>query len=596
MYSVTQRIKAISQPRGGYIPPKSLNVCMYSDENTTCDTIEFTPSMSSLAGLVVDYMTRWKMGASKEDAFEVSLLGAQIAMQEAYAKSLLEKIKSLNHKSLSAACQLVGYDVCYRAGMTYFKPIHEINPTKQETNMMKRCIERSIAFFATQKPITKNGFTCDGGYTGLIRTGDGDYLTEDTLWDFKTSKRPPTKEHTLQLLIYYLMGIHSIHPEFQTIDTLGIYNPILNTAYTIKVSEISNEVMQAVSRDVIGYTTPQEPSLWRESLVPNISEKREQAIGALQTLSGTKCNLTELPNGIHDISVDDYWGFYSQYATGMRPKFSNIAYIKFIKADLYKMFIAVSPDNKLYILNGGIKTTCKHDLEYYFQNLTKYGNAANAPLKNYFETLYAISAELNSIYPDDKYITSELKRCIQDEIAQERMHNADNTIQAQMRAYHDGLNDAEAYAQFCNNYPERVSEIRQEIAQAPIFNACVDGYKIILNNNLTIIMNPCDGNLEAQYKLDNPFTHETFEESWYDTIYEAIKRHDRTHSRLLRQYIKSHKHSLLAQNKFPHATLNTSNADPYEILPHYLDEPASLMRIMKSKQRLYDGLITKWEE
>lgn len=275
MYSVTQRIKAISQPRGGYIPPKSLHVCMYSDENTTCDTIEFTPSMSGLAGLVVDYMTRWKMGASKEEAFEISLLGAQIAMQEAYAQSLLAKIKSLNQKSLAAACQLVGYDVCYRAGMAYFKPVHEINPTTQETAMMKRCIERGMAFFATQRPITKNGFTCDGGYTGLIRTGDGDYLTEDTLWDFKTSKRPPTKEHTLQLLIYYLMGIHSTHPEFQTIDTLGIYNPILNTAYTIKVSEISNEVMQAVSRDVIGYTTPQDASLWREALVPNISEKRE---------------------------------------------------------------------------------------------------------------------------------------------------------------------------------------------------------------------------------------------------------------------------------------------------------------------------------
>lgn len=260
------------------------------------------------------------------------------------------------------------------------------------------------------------------------------------------------------------------------------------------------------------------------------------------------------------------------------------------------MFIAVSPDNKLYILNGGIKTTCKHDLEYYVQNLIQYGNKANAPLKNYFETLYSITAELNSIYPDDKYITAELKRCIQDEIAQEHMHNADNTIQAQMRAYHDRFNDAEAYAQFCNKYPERVSKIRQEIAQAPIFNACVDGYKIILNNNLTIILNPCNGNLEAQYKLDNPFTRETFEESWYDTIYEAVKQHDRTHSRLLRQYMNTHKQSLLTQNSFSHAALNVPNTDPYDVLPHYLDKPVSLMKIMKAKQRLYDGLITKWEE
>ncbi|MGT2637951.1 hypothetical protein ACVRWL_09295 [Streptococcus ratti] len=74
-------------------------------------------------------------------------------------------------------------------------------------------------------PIVKDGFTLEGGYTDTITAGDGDFLTADTLWDFKVSKTKPTKDHTLQLLIYYLMGIQSVHPEFQSITKLGIYNP-----------------------------------------------------------------------------------------------------------------------------------------------------------------------------------------------------------------------------------------------------------------------------------------------------------------------------------------------------------------------------------
>ena len=54
-------------------------------------------------------------------------------------------------------------------------------------------------------PVVKDGFTFDGGYTDIVTAGDGDFLTFDTLWDFKVSIKPPTNANTLQLLMYYIM-------------------------------------------------------------------------------------------------------------------------------------------------------------------------------------------------------------------------------------------------------------------------------------------------------------------------------------------------------------------------------------------------------
>ena len=109
-------------------------------------------------------------------------------------------------------------------------------------------------FFKKYGPITKDGFTFEGGYTKVIDSGDGDFLTSDTLWDFKVSKKNPTSIHTLQLLIYYIMGMHSIHNEFQSIKKLGIFNPRTNCAYLYSISDISQEIIDEVSARIIGYT------------------------------------------------------------------------------------------------------------------------------------------------------------------------------------------------------------------------------------------------------------------------------------------------------------------------------------------------------
>ena len=247
--SVTQRIKMVSQPRGGYINPKEFEITQLE----TKDTLGEENVSPGLVGLVVDYLTRFSSGTSKEEAFKISLLGAELIGEERNASLLLSYINGLDEKSIISAIKLTGYDVVFRAGPMGYKPIEEIKPDLSTINNIKIMVERSLNFFKLYGPVTKDGFTFEGGYTETISSGDGDFLTSDTLWDFKVSKKSITSAHTLQLLIYYLMGIHSIHPEFKDIKYLGVYNPRLNMVFKYDLSNLAETTKDMVEQYVIGY-------------------------------------------------------------------------------------------------------------------------------------------------------------------------------------------------------------------------------------------------------------------------------------------------------------------------------------------------------
>lgn len=250
MYSVTQRISKIKQPRGGYINRKNFTIITLDDEIKLHEKENIHPS---LVGLVVDYMTRFCMGTPNKKAFQISLQGATIAKDDYNAHKLLSKINGLDIESVTSASKLVGYDVCSRAGMTHFKPIEEINPDNNTIDNIIAMVKRSLSFWEQYGPIVKDGFTFEGGYTPIISIGDGDYLTKDTLWDFKVSKEELKPKYTLQLLIYYIIGKHSKYKEFDSIEKLGVYNPRLNKVYILNVFDISKNVIDTVSRDIIGY-------------------------------------------------------------------------------------------------------------------------------------------------------------------------------------------------------------------------------------------------------------------------------------------------------------------------------------------------------
>lgn len=288
MYSVTRRIEMVKQPRGGYLSKRQFDIISIDDGKVLHENENIH---ASLVGLAVDYLTRFVMGTPANKAFHISVSGARAldyansglnaeldgkdsdefvnillsdefhkkmqkqlkCVEEQKTQKLLSTIKGLDDNSIISACKLVGYDVCFRAEAMAYKPIEEINPDKNTVENINIMVNRSLHFWNEYGPIVKDGFYFEGGYTDIVSTGDGDFLTKDTLWDFKVSKREPTSKHTLQLLMYYIMGCHSIHPEFQSIEKLGLFNPRMNKVYISTVSSIPQAVIDEVSTEVIGY-------------------------------------------------------------------------------------------------------------------------------------------------------------------------------------------------------------------------------------------------------------------------------------------------------------------------------------------------------
>ena len=250
MASVTQRIKSIQQPHGGYLPMKSFTkemlddgIVLHKEENIH----------SSLVGLAVDYLTRFMSGDSVEQAFHISTLGAKVIGMQNIASSLKLTTTGLDDKSIVSACKLAGFDVCYRSSVVGYRPVEEINPDFPTIENIRTMVNRSLEFWKKYGPVVNSKPTFKGGYSDVVNSGDGDYVTKDTLWDFKVSKTSPTSKHTLQILMYYVMGLHSVHSYFKDLKHLGFFNPRLNTVYICDISAITKETIEEIENNVICY-------------------------------------------------------------------------------------------------------------------------------------------------------------------------------------------------------------------------------------------------------------------------------------------------------------------------------------------------------
>lgn len=250
--SVTQRIRKIKQPRGGYLNPRQFEITQLSggDINDLYPQENVTPG---LVGIAVDYLTRYLSGTDPEKAFIISGLGAHLVAEDKLYDTLLQQLDGLSDNSIRAGVKLAGFDSAFRAGIPTYRPVENIIADSSTISNIRTMVERSLLFFKQYGPVTMDGLTFEGGYTGYVSSGDGDFLTKDTLWDFKVSKAKMKSQQTLQLLMYWRMGLHSIHPEYSDIRFLGIYNPRMNVVYRLDTSKIPSTTISEVETHVIGY-------------------------------------------------------------------------------------------------------------------------------------------------------------------------------------------------------------------------------------------------------------------------------------------------------------------------------------------------------
>jgi len=278
MKSVADVAKSAKQPRGGFVSIRKFDEIAFDDGILLCENENIH---SSIIGSVVEYMTRFMLGAESIDAFATSFGGAFSAEKYGYkdasiiAATFGFQIKGLDDESIINASKLVSFDVWTRNPIAALKAnVHptDINPDANTINNIRILVKRGVKFFEKYGPITKYGFNFGpgdydkeaylkaiisgkdyGGYTHCVSVGEGDFLTKDTIWEFKTTKTKPTSKHTLQIVMYWIMGQHSDQKCFQSIDKLGIFNTRLNTAYILNVSKIPNEIIETIEDDIICY-------------------------------------------------------------------------------------------------------------------------------------------------------------------------------------------------------------------------------------------------------------------------------------------------------------------------------------------------------
>lgn len=256
--SVTAILEALKQPKGGFLPLKDFDSKTYPDNLTVVGEYGISPA---LVGLAVDYGTRIALGGDVEKAFDVALVGAGIVGAMKEAEELLAQIDpvalqsgSPDEQSIAALCKLSGFDSAFRAGAKAYRPVSEINPGAQTVADIGNLILRTKAFFEEQEAPVVSGFTFEGAYTDDAGASDGDYICGDTLWDLKVSKKEPTPKNTMQVLLYYLMGLRSSKDEFKAVTRIGLFNPWLQRSWSISVLDLDESFLSMVENDILGYT------------------------------------------------------------------------------------------------------------------------------------------------------------------------------------------------------------------------------------------------------------------------------------------------------------------------------------------------------
>lgn len=418
--SVTQRITTVSQPSGGYVSVKLFDIKQYDDLNEIIPLKTVENGLQSIQGLAVDYLTRYKRTGFLFSSFSIPYAGAA-KIDQLFGndneinrfKKYAYMIRGIDDASIRATCVLAGYDTALRMGVETYREISEDSIPDEMIHNIRVMVDRGITFLKDNGPVVADGMTFEGGYTELVSSGDGDYLTKDALIDFKASKNKISAQWSLQLLMYYILGLHSKHKlQYKRLTKLCIFNPYENKSYTVNISDIPEKSKYKVSQEVLGYKMKYEDySSWEKTNGSDIESLRKFYKDRVFT---NDFKISDYEDGIYDISLDDYWACLrkidKEYANSFRPQFKHTDHVKMIIKNKYIMFLSVSPANTYGVLNGGRVKKAYFSPEYYYENIERYAQAVKDKFGHYWQALKAISKQIKKLRPDEKYLRMEYSR------------------------------------------------------------------------------------------------------------------------------------------------------------------------------------------
>lgn len=286
MKSVTDIVKVVSQPVKGYLPISNFEVKELGGDILQCDI------QPILIGKCVDSVLRLIVNTEPEVVFRSSVIGYENRVQyfansfsycgntEVVSKEIRDEDGKFNVYSLISRIKplIESYDI-YRLFIVvltihqydiweydyyYISSRSTIDSSrpkyykKSDIRVLVEMYKRLLSWLCTmlEKGVIFDYKFYPDGYTDKVKYGVGDFVCANTLFDLKCIKGEPNKRHTLQLLMYYIMGIHSNNKLYKNVRYLGIYSPITNKVWSIDINTIPKELINKVGCEVIGYNEP----------------------------------------------------------------------------------------------------------------------------------------------------------------------------------------------------------------------------------------------------------------------------------------------------------------------------------------------------
>lgn len=80
---------------------------------------------------------------------------------------------------------------------------------------------------------------------------DYDYLTEDSLIDMKVLSKKITNKHTLQNILYWIIGMKSNEKYFSNVKHLKFYDPRLNVEYQFDLDDLTPQLLKPILEEVL---------------------------------------------------------------------------------------------------------------------------------------------------------------------------------------------------------------------------------------------------------------------------------------------------------------------------------------------------------
>lgn len=227
------------------LPPKTFKHCHPNNQEEL--SVKDENVYASLIGTCVDYMSRLIFLKDK-NAFFISKKGAEILgdvsgfnQRSKAMKNSLRMAGKVTDKAIINAVQMCGYDVAYRSNPAGYKSVGTIVPDQATIKRIRVMLDRVKNLFDKISTPTQAGFEVSSEHLSIY--GDGDFISDNYLLDFKTVVGSVSSDMVFQVLVYYILGkLEGKYSEFEKIRWLMIYNPRKDLLYYCDVTEISDVI------------------------------------------------------------------------------------------------------------------------------------------------------------------------------------------------------------------------------------------------------------------------------------------------------------------------------------------------------------------